>query len=55
MLYPIISIGLVVVFVLYLLYMGLIKKDLKSKFSTVVLPGIFFVIVWLVIYWLLFR
>lgn len=55
MLYPIISIGLAIAFLVYLLYLGLIKKDLKSKISTVVMPGVFFLITWFVIFYLLFK
>lgn len=45
-----IPIGLTVVFLLYILYLGWIKKDLKARFKSVVLPGLLFVGVWALIY-----
>ncbi|TDS53829.1 hypothetical protein C8P70_12726 [Myroides indicus] len=54
MLYPFISVGLVVVFVLYTLYVLLVKKDMK-KFKTIFYPGLFFIAVWGAIYCFLLR
>ncbi|MFA7444852.1 MAG: hypothetical protein WCY89_02815 [Flavobacteriaceae bacterium] len=51
MIYPFITIGLVVAFIIYVLYLALIKKNLKSKTQTVVLPGLFFIGVWLGVYY----
>lgn len=54
MTYPFIPIGLIIVFIVYLLYLLLIKKDLK-KFRTVLYPGLFFIIIWAVIYYSLLK
>jgi membrane protein CcdC involved in cytochrome C biogenesis len=35
----------------YILYRLVVKKDLKSKMRTVVLPGLFFIAVWVLIYY----
>lgn len=50
MFYPLIPIGLTALFILYVLYLALIKKELKAKFKTVVLPGLFFLAIWAAIY-----
>jgi H+/Cl- antiporter ClcA len=50
MLYPFITLGLLAAFVGYILYHAIYRKDLKSKMNTVVLPGLFFVAVWIVLY-----
>lgn len=50
MLYPLITLGLLVAFVGYILYHAIYRKNLKSKMNTVVLPGLFFVAVWIVLY-----
>ncbi len=55
MTYPFIPIGLIAVLIIYLLYLALIKKTIKSKFKTVVLPGLFFVGIWGIIYYFLLR
>ncbi len=55
MLYPFITVGLTAVFVLYVLYLGLIRKNLKAKMKTVVYPGLFFIATWTVIYILLLK
>lgn len=49
---PILIIGL---FILYILYLGLIKKDLKSKIKTVVYPGVFFILIWVILYFLILK
>ncbi len=55
MLYPFISIGLTAVFIIYLLYAGLVKKNLRSQLHTVVFPGLFFLIAWFVMFFLFLR
>lgn len=52
MLYPFITIGLLVAFIGYLLYVLLIKKD-RAKLKTVLFPGIFFIGVWVVMYYMI--
>lgn len=54
MIYPFIPIGLIAIFLVYLFYLLLIKKD-KKKFKAVLLPGLFFIAVWAVIYYLWLR
>lgn len=49
---PILLIGL---FIIYILYLGLIKKDLKRKLNTVVYPGVFFTLLWTVLYFLILK
>lgn len=51
MTYPFITIGLTIVFVVYLLYLLLIKKDFK-KLKAFLYPGLFFIAVWVAIYFL---
>lgn len=53
MTYPFIPLGLIAVFFGYILYLAIIKKNLKRKFKTVVLPGVFFITIWGVIYYFL--
>jgi hypothetical protein len=50
MTYPFIAIGLTAVFIVYTLYLLLIKKDIK-KFKTVLLPGLVFIAIWAVLYY----
>lgn len=52
MTYPFIAVGLTVVFASYLLYLLLIKKDIKT-FKAFLYPGLFFIAVWLLIYYLM--
>jgi len=54
MLYPFITIGLLIEFVAYLLYLAFVKKNLKQNLSTVVYPGLFFISVWAGLYFLVF-
>ena len=49
MTYPFIAIGLTAVFIVYILYLLLIKKDIK-KFKAVLLPGLVFIAIWAIIY-----
>jgi len=53
--YPVIPIGLIAVFIAYVLYLLLVKKNLKSRINTVVLPGLFFIAVWLIIYYFILK
>jgi len=41
MTYVFIPVIMIAVFVLYVLYLAIVKKNLKSKLQTVVLPGLF--------------
>jgi FtsH-binding integral membrane protein len=54
MTYPFIAIGLIIVFVAYVLYLLIIKKDLK-KLKIVLYPGLFFIAIWVVIYYFLLK
>jgi hypothetical protein len=54
MLYPFMTIGFLIVFIVYVLYLALTKK-LKQNISTVVYPGLFFISVWAGLYFLVFR
>ena len=40
------------IFILYILYLAFIKKDLKSKLRTEILPGVLFIGVWAAIYFM---
>lgn len=55
MLYPLISIGLAAIFLMYLCYLAFIKKNLKANISTVVLPGLFFLVTWVVMFYFLLK
>ena len=52
--YILIPFGLIAVFVVYVLYLLMIKKDM-IKFKAVVIPGLFFIVVWLVLYYFMLR
>jgi FtsH-binding integral membrane protein len=52
MTYPFIPIGLIAVFIVYVVYLLLIKKDLK-QLRSVIYPGLFFIAIWAVIYYIL--
>jgi FtsH-binding integral membrane protein len=54
MTYPFIPIGLIAVFIVYMLYLLVIKKDMK-KLKIALYPGLFFIIVWAVIYYFLLK
>ncbi len=43
----------IVLFVLYVLYLAVIKKELKQNLSKVVYPGLFFIVVWALLYFVL--
>lgn len=42
-------------FLLYVLYLALIKKELKKNLTTVLFPGLFFMAVWGVLYYFLLK
>lgn len=42
-------------FLLYVLYLALIKKELRKNLFTVLYPGLFFILVWGVIYYFVMR
>lgn len=50
MTYPFIPIGLIAVFVVVVLYLLIIKKDMKL-FKNVLYPGLFFSVIWGIIYY----
>lgn len=52
--YPFIPIVLIAIFIAYALFLLLVKKDIK-KLKTFILPGLFFMAVWGVIYYFLWR
>ncbi len=54
MLYPLLPIGLIAVFIVYIAYLLFVKKDIK-KFKTVLYPGIFFIALWGIIYYYWLR
>lgn len=54
MTYSIIPIVLIAVFIVYVLYLFIIKKGIK-KLKTVLYPGLFFIAVWAVIYYFLLK
>ena len=48
-------IALTVIFILYTLYLAFIKKNLKSKLRTEILPGVLFIGLWVAIYFAWLR
>lgn len=46
---------MIIVFLLYVLYLALIKKELKKNLYSVLYPGLFFIAVWGVIYYVLIH
>ena len=44
---------MIILFMLYVLYLAFIKKDLKNNLSTVLYPGLFFMAIWGLIYYFL--
>jgi len=55
MTYPFIPLGLIVVFTFYILYLAFVKKNLRSKIKTVLLPGLFFIAMWAIIYYMMLK
>jgi hypothetical protein len=54
MTYLFIPIGLIAVFIIYVLYLLLVKKDMK-KLKIALYPGLFFITIWAVIYYFLLK
>jgi hypothetical protein len=54
MTYPFISIGLIAIYIVYVLYLLIVKKDIK-KINSILYPGLFFVAIWGVIYFFLLK
>jgi hypothetical protein len=54
MLYPFISVAMLVIFIVYIAYILLIKKD-KKQFQSVVYVGLFFIAIWLLLYYFLLQ
>ena len=54
MTYPFIPIGLISIFILVILYLLIIKKDMK-QLKTVLYPGLFFIVLWAFIYYFLLK
>lgn len=54
MTYPFIPIGLITIFIVYVLYLLIFKKDIK-KINSILYPGLFFVAIWGVIYFFLLK
>ena len=54
MTYPFIPIGLISIFILVILYLVIIKKDIK-QLKNVLYPGLFFIAIWAVIYYFLLK
>jgi len=46
---------LTAIFVFYLLYLAFVKKNLKNNLTQIVYPGLFFVVVWGILYVLLLK
>lgn len=38
--------AMIAVFAFYILYLALVKKDLKNHLKTTIYPGMFFVLIW---------
>jgi FtsH-binding integral membrane protein len=54
MTYPFIPIGLIAIFIAYVLYLLIVKKDIK-KVKSVLYIGLFFIAIWVVIYYFLLK
>lgn len=55
MLYMFVPIGLIALFICYVLYLAFARKNLRSQIKPIVLPGLFFISVWAVIYYFIFK
>jgi len=49
MTYPFIAFGLLIVFLIYVLYLLVIKRDMKTL-KQVLIPGAFFIAIWVLLY-----
>ncbi len=54
MTYSFIPIGLIAVFIVYVLYLLFFKKDMK-RLKAVLYPGLFFIAIWVVIYYFILK
>lgn len=54
MIYTFIPIGLIAIYIVYVLFLLLVKKDMK-KINSILYPGLFFVATWGVIYFFLLK
>lgn len=54
MTYPLLPIGLIAAFLAYVGYVLLFKRD-KKFMKQLWLPGVFFIVVWAVVYYLLLK
>lgn len=54
MTYPFIPIGLIAIFIIYVLYLLFTKKDM-NKLKSLLFLGSFFIAVWAVIYYFLLK
>lgn len=53
--YILIPIGLTAIFVFYILYLAFVKKNIKNKVQEVVLPSLFFIAIWGLMYFFLLK
>lgn len=51
---PFIAIGLIAVFIIYVVYLAFVKKDL-GKLKSAIFPGLFFLAIWAIIYYFLLK
>ncbi len=42
-------------FILYVLYLAFIKKNLRANLTQIIYPGLFFVAVWILLYFLILK
>lgn len=54
MTYPFIPIGLIILFIGYVLYLLIVKKD-RKRLKRILFPGLFFIGIWAVFYYILLR
>jgi FtsH-binding integral membrane protein len=52
MTYPFIPIALIAIFAVVILYLLIVKRDMK-KVKSILYPGLFFIAIWAVIYYFL--
>lgn len=49
--YALIPFALIAIFIVYILYLLIFKRD-TEKIKSILYPGLFFTLVWVVVYWL---
>ena len=54
MTFSLIPIGLAAIFIIYVLYLLIIRKDIK-KLNTVLYPGLFFIAIWAIMYYFFLK